>query len=60
MILSLPDFAQKIDSAVFPACLQGRPLMHVIAAKAVMLREALQPEFKAYAQQVVVNAQALA
>ena len=51
--------AKKIDSAVFPG-LQGGPLMHVIAAKAVAFGEALQPEFKAYAQAVVDNARALA
>jgi glycine hydroxymethyltransferase len=50
--------AKKIDSAVFPG-LQGGPLMHVIAAKAVAFGEALKPEFKAYAQQVVTNARAL-
>jgi glycine hydroxymethyltransferase len=53
------DIAKKINSAVFPG-LQGGPLMHVIAAKAVAFKEALQPEFKAYAQQVVANAKALA
>jgi glycine hydroxymethyltransferase len=51
--------AKKIDSAVFPG-LQGGPLMHVIAAKAVAFREALQPEFKAYAKAVKANAKALA
>jgi glycine hydroxymethyltransferase len=51
--------AKKIDSAVFPG-LQGGPLMHVIAAKAVAFGEALQPEFKLYARQVVDNARALA
>ena len=51
--------AKKIDAAVFPG-LQGGPLMHVIAAKAVAFGEALRPEFKAYARQVVENAQALA
>ncbi len=51
--------AKKINSAVFPG-LQGGPLMHVIAAKAVAFGEALRPEFKAYAQQVVDNAKALA
>ncbi|MCC0056433.1 MAG: serine hydroxymethyltransferase [Rhodobiaceae bacterium] len=51
--------AKKINSAVFPG-LQGGPLMHVIAAKAVAFREALRPEFKAYAHQVVANARALA
>ena len=53
------DIAKKINSAVFPG-LQGGPLMHVIAAKAVAFREALQPEFSAYAQNVVTNAKALA
>jgi glycine hydroxymethyltransferase len=52
------EIAKKINSAVFPG-LQGGPLMHVIAAKAVALKEALQPEFKAYAAQVVANAKAL-
>ena len=51
--------AKKINSAVFPG-LQGGPLEHVIAAKAVAFGEALQPDFKAYAAQVVVNARALA
>ena len=51
--------AKKIDSAVFPG-LQGGPLMHVIAAKAVAFGEALRPEFKLYARQVVDNARALA
>ena len=51
--------ARKIDSAVFPG-LQGGPLMHVIAAKAVALGEALRPDFKAYAKGVVANAKALA
>jgi len=51
--------AKKINSAVFPG-LQGGPLMHVIAAKAVAFGEALRPEFKAYAAQVVANARALA
>ena len=53
------DIAKKINSAVFPG-LQGGPLMHVIAAKAVAFREALQPEFKTYAQAVADNAKALA
>src|SRR5205085_4685883 len=53
------DLAKKMNSAVFPG-LQGGPLMHVIAAKAVAFREALTPEFKAYAQQVVANAKVLA
>jgi len=51
--------AKKINSAVFPG-LQGGPLMHVIAAKAVAFGEALRPEFRAYARQVVANAKALA
>ena len=51
--------AKKLDSAVFPG-LQGGPLMHVIAAKAVAFGEALRPEFKVYAQQVIDNARALA
>jgi glycine hydroxymethyltransferase len=53
------EIAKKINSAVFPG-LQGGPLMHVIAAKAVALGEALQPGFKTYAQNVVDNARALA
>ena len=53
------DLAKKFRSAVFPG-LQGGPLMHVIAAKAVAFGEALQPSFKAYCRQVVDNAQALA
>ena len=53
------DIAKKINSAVFPG-LQGGPLMHVIAAKAVALGEALKPEFRIYAQNVAANAKALA
>ncbi|MFA5580332.1 MAG: serine hydroxymethyltransferase [Paracoccaceae bacterium] len=53
------EIAKKVNSAVFPG-LQGGPLMHVIAAKAVAFGEALRPEFKDYAAQVVKNAQALA
>lgn len=52
------EISKKINSAVFPG-LQGGPLMHVIAAKAVAFKEALQPEFKEYAKQVVANAKAL-
>jgi len=60
MILSNDeDLGKKINSAVFPG-LQGGPLMHVIAAKAVAFGEALKPEFKTYASSVVENAQALA
>ena len=58
-ILSKAEYGKKIDSAVFPG-LQGGPLEHVIAAKAVAFHEAAQPEFKAYAGQVVANARALA
>jgi glycine hydroxymethyltransferase len=54
-----PELGKKINSAVFPG-LQGGPLMHVIAAKAVSFGEALKPEFKAYARAVVENAKALA
>ncbi len=53
------DLAKKFNSAIFPG-IQGGPLMHVIAAKAVAFGEALRPEFKAYAGQVIKNAQALA
>lgn len=53
------DIAKKVNSAVFPG-LQGGPLMHVIAAKAVAFAEALRPEFTTYATQIVKNAQALA
>jgi glycine hydroxymethyltransferase len=60
MILTNDEaLAKKINSAVFPG-LQGGPLMHVIAAKAVAFGEALRPEFRAYARQTVANAQALA
>ncbi|HEY3639096.1 MAG TPA: serine hydroxymethyltransferase [Rhizomicrobium sp.] len=60
MILSRdPELGRKINSAVFPG-LQGGPLMHVIAAKAVAFGEALKPEFRAYAHAVVENARALA
>ncbi len=60
MILTNDEaLAKKFNSAVFPG-LQGGPLMHVIAAKAVAFGEALRPEFRAYAKQVVVNANALA
>ena len=60
MILSMDeDLGKKINSAVFPG-LQGGPLMHVIAAKAVAFKEAQSPEFKAYQQQVVRNAQVVA
>jgi glycine hydroxymethyltransferase len=58
MILCREDLAQRIDKAVFPF-LQGGPLMHQVAAKAVALKEAMSPEYQAYARQVVANAQAL-
>jgi glycine hydroxymethyltransferase len=58
-ILTTPDWAQKIDSAVFPG-IQGGPLMHVIAGKAVAFGEALQPAYKVYMEQVVANARTLA
>jgi glycine hydroxymethyltransferase len=59
LILCKPEWAQKINSAVFPG-IQGGPLMHVIAAKAVAFGEALQPSFKAYAAQIIANAKTLA
>ena len=58
-ILMKPEHEKAINSAIFPG-LQGGPLMHVIAAKAVAFKEALQPEFKLYQQQVVKNAQVVA
>jgi glycine hydroxymethyltransferase len=54
-----PDIEKKLNSLVFPGT-QGGPLMHVIAAKAVAFLEALQPEFKAYQQQILANARAMA
>ncbi len=59
MILCKEEFAKDIDKAIFPGS-QGGPLMHVIAGKAVCFGEALKPEFKAYQQQIVKNAKALA
>jgi glycine hydroxymethyltransferase len=59
MILCREEFAKKINSNIFPG-IQGGPLMHVIAAKAVAFKEALSPEFKDYSAQVVKNAKALA
>ena len=53
------DIAKKFNSAIFPG-IQGGPLMHVIAAKAVAFREALEPGFKTYQQRVIANARALA
>ncbi|MCB1096204.1 MAG: ribose 5-phosphate isomerase B [Verrucomicrobiae bacterium] len=59
LILCKEEYAKSIDGTVFPG-VQGGPLMHVIAAKAVCLKEALQPEFKAYQEQITINAKALA
>ena len=59
MILCKEQYAKQIDKAIFPGT-QGGPLMHIIAAKAVALGEALTPEFKAYQQKIVENAQTLA
>jgi glycine hydroxymethyltransferase len=59
MVLCRAQQAKTLDSKVFPG-MQGGPLMHVIAAKAVALKEALRPEFRIYQQQIVKNAQALA
>jgi glycine hydroxymethyltransferase len=59
MILCREELAQRIDKAVFPF-LQGGPLMHVVAAKAVALKEAMQPAYQEYARQVIANSQALA
>jgi len=59
MILCKEQYAKQVDKAVFPGT-QGGPLMHIIAAKAVMLGEALKPEFKAYQEQIVKNAAVLA
>jgi len=59
LILCREKFAKEIDSQTFPG-IQGGPLMHVIAAKAVCLLEAAQPAFKSYQEQIVINARALA
>ena len=59
MILCKEEYAKAIDKAIFPG-IQGGPLMHIIAAKAVALKEALEPEFKEYQQQIVRNAAKLA
>ena len=58
MILCTQEHAKVIDKSVFP-CMQGGPLMHVIAAKAVAMREALKPEFRDYSAQVIANAKSL-
>src|ERR1700691_2128392 len=59
MILAKAEFGAAIDKVVFPG-MQGGPLMHIIAAKAICFQEAMQPEFRAYAKQVVANAKVLA
>jgi glycine hydroxymethyltransferase len=59
MVLCTQEFAAAVDKVVFPG-MQGGPLVHIIAAKAVCFHEALQPSFQDYARQVVANAQALA
>jgi glycine hydroxymethyltransferase len=59
MVFGLSEYEKPINSAIFPG-LQGGPLMHVIAAKAVALGEALKPEFRTYQQQVLENAKAMA
>jgi len=59
MIMCREEFAQSIDKTLFPG-IQGGPLMHVIAAKAVAFKEALTPDFKAYQQQIIRNANAMA
>jgi glycine hydroxymethyltransferase len=59
MILSKAEFAAAIDKVVFPG-MQGGPLMHIIAAKAICFQEAMQPEFRDYVKQVVANAKVLA
>jgi len=59
MILSKAEFAAAIDKVVFPG-MQGGPLVHIIAAKAICFQEAMQPEFREYAKQVVANAKVLA
>jgi glycine/serine hydroxymethyltransferase len=59
LILCKEKYAKEIDAMVFPGT-QGGPLMHVIAGKAVCLREALQPAFKSYQEQILINARALA
>ena len=56
---SNPEIEKKIDSSIFPG-IQGGPSMHIIAAKAVAFKEAMEPEFRAYQQQVIKNAQAMA
>src|SRR5699024_7546770 len=59
MILCKEEYAKTVDKKVFPG-MQGGPLMHVIAAKAVSFKEALSPDFKTYSSQVIANAKTLA
>ena len=59
LILAKEEYGKKLNSAVFPG-LQGGPLMHIIAGKAVCFKEAMEPEFKEYQEQVIKNAKALA
>src|SRR5207253_10110694 len=59
LILSRQQFAAAIDKVVFPG-IQGGPLVHIVAAKAVCFQEAMQPQFKDYARQIVANAKVLA
>nr|WP_091761969.1 serine hydroxymethyltransferase [Marinilactibacillus psychrotolerans] len=59
LILAKEEYAKRLNSAIFPG-IQGGPLEHVIAAKAVAFKEALQPGFKTYAQQIIKNAKAMA
>ncbi|MSR31960.1 MAG: serine hydroxymethyltransferase [Gemmataceae bacterium] len=59
LILCKKEWSEKVNKAVFPG-MQGGPLMHVVAAKAIIFNEALQPEFRVYASQVVANARAVA
>ena len=59
MIMTTAEYAKAVDKSIFPG-MQGGPLMHIIAAKAVAFEEALQPSFKEYSRQIVVNSKALA
>ena len=57
--MTTEEYAKAVDKSIFPG-MQGGPLMHIIAAKAVAFEEALQPSFKEYSRQIVANAKALA
>ena len=59
LILCKEEYAAKIDKAIFPG-IQGGPLEHIVAAKAVCFKEAMEPEFKNYQKQIILNAKALA